>query len=232
MLDSVWAWLTEKPPPLPVWFLALGLLLGLASTFRYAVWRRTRLLATWVHESGHALAAISVGFSVRGIRIEKDTSGVTHTAGPARLLPRVFITAAGYPAPAALGAVLLYLLLSDLVNAGVAIVIIAGLAMLPLQRSARGWGITLLILIGSLGLICAPTWVASLSLAITTGYLCAASPRTIWELRRHPTHDGEEEHSDADILGALTRSRPGLWQAGFLLLSLSLPIAAVLLALG
>jgi hypothetical protein len=231
MLDSLWTWLTTQAPALPLWAVLAALAVGVATATSGKAWRRLRFFATWVHEGGHALAAITVGFSVHGIRIEKDTSGVTTTLGPDRRLPRILITAAGYPAPAALGAITLFLLLTQHTHAGVAVLIISAGAMLPLQRSIRGVGLTCIIAGIGAALIYAPTAVATLGIALITGYLCAASPRTIWELRRQAPK-GEDQHSDADTLASLTRIPRSMWQGIFLFLSLLLPALAALWALG
>lgn len=63
-----------------------------------------RLFVTFVHESGHALAAVLTGGHVGGLAVNANGSGVTFTAGGSRLL----ILPAGYLGAALFGAVLFY----------------------------------------------------------------------------------------------------------------------------
>lgn len=63
-----------------------------------------RLFVTFVHESGHALAALLSGGRVGGLTVFADGSGVTITAGGARWL----ILPAGYLGAALFGAALFY----------------------------------------------------------------------------------------------------------------------------
>jgi hypothetical protein len=65
-----------------------------------------RLLVTFFHEGGHALAALLTGGSVAGIGINPDGSGVTLSAGGLRLA----ILPAGYLGATAYGTLLLVLL--------------------------------------------------------------------------------------------------------------------------
>jgi hypothetical protein len=72
------------------------------------LWRwATRYVITAVHEAGHAVAAIGLTGrlrAVRSMRLRADTSGVTWSATGAGLRSQL-VTMAGYPAPGALGAV-------------------------------------------------------------------------------------------------------------------------------
>ena len=72
-----------------------------------ATWKWFGLFATLVHELGHAFAAILSGRVVKGIRIRRDHSGDAMSTGRGSLgtvLSGVF----GYPAPAIVGAALLW----------------------------------------------------------------------------------------------------------------------------
>jgi hypothetical protein len=65
-----------------------------------------RLFVTFVHEAGHALAALGTFGSVRRISLDWNGNGLTETAGGARLL----ISSAGYLSTTVYGAALLLLL--------------------------------------------------------------------------------------------------------------------------
>jgi hypothetical protein len=64
-----------------------------------------RLFVTYVHESGHALAALASGGQVVGFAVSADGSGVARTIGGSRAL----ILPAGYIGAALFGAILFYL---------------------------------------------------------------------------------------------------------------------------
>ncbi len=64
-----------------------------------------RLFVTFVHESGHAVAALLTGGKVGGMTVYATGAGVTLTAGGSRLL----ILPAGYLGAALFGAVVFYL---------------------------------------------------------------------------------------------------------------------------
>src|SRR5699024_12319039 len=61
------------------------------------------LLATITHEGGHALVALLTGRRLTGIRLNRDTSGVTLSRGRPRGAGIVVTLLAGYPAPALTG---------------------------------------------------------------------------------------------------------------------------------
>lgn len=65
-----------------------------------------RLFVTYVHESGHALAAIISGGKVVGFSVSSDGSGLARTIGGSRAL----ILPAGYIGAALFGAILFYLI--------------------------------------------------------------------------------------------------------------------------
>jgi hypothetical protein len=67
------------------------------------------LLATWFHEMGHGLAALTTGAHFDHMQIEADGSGVAHwqTVGEAGRLQRALVAASGPLAPALAGAALI-----------------------------------------------------------------------------------------------------------------------------
>jgi hypothetical protein len=73
-----------------------------------AVWQILRLAVTLVHELGHAMVGLAVGRRFTGFVLRGDMSGHAVTVGPSRGLGRVLSTWAGYPAPAVVGAVLVW----------------------------------------------------------------------------------------------------------------------------
>ena len=66
-----------------------------------------RLFTTWVHECGHALAAVVVGGHVSAITLQPDTSGLTQSLVPSSRLARGIVSSAGYLGAAAVGCLLM-----------------------------------------------------------------------------------------------------------------------------
>ena len=73
-----------------------------------AVWQVLRLAVTLVHELGHAMVGLAVGRRFTGFVLRGDMSGHAVTVGPTRGPGRVLSTWAGYPAPAVVGAALVW----------------------------------------------------------------------------------------------------------------------------
>ncbi len=65
------------------------------------------LFTTWVHESGHAIAAVLLGGRVASITIQSDTSGLTRSLMPASTLAQAIVASAGYLTASVVGCCLL-----------------------------------------------------------------------------------------------------------------------------
>jgi hypothetical protein len=87
--------------------------LSLALWFVPYAWVLTypfQLFVTFIHEGGHALAAVLTGNSVQSLSVSLDTSGLTETLIPqGGFFSRVLISSAGYVGAMAFGALLLWL---------------------------------------------------------------------------------------------------------------------------
>ncbi|MCU1264945.1 MAG: hypothetical protein JWM21_1263 [Acidobacteria bacterium] len=68
-----------------------------------------RLFVTFIHEGGHALAALLTGNSVQSLSVAMDTSGETYTT-KGGLFSQMFISSAGYLGSMAFGSLLLVLI--------------------------------------------------------------------------------------------------------------------------
>src|SRR5436305_7765037 len=69
-----------------------------------------KLFVTFIHEGGHALAAVLTGNSVRSLSVNIDTSGLTETmVAPGGFFSQLFISSAGYLSAIGFGALLLWL---------------------------------------------------------------------------------------------------------------------------
>lgn len=89
-------------------WLAPAIALAVIVALTPVLWRRLRLLVTLVHELGHAGAGVLVGRRFTGLLIRSDMSGHAVTVGRTRGAGLVATTWAGYPAPALLGALLVF----------------------------------------------------------------------------------------------------------------------------
>jgi hypothetical protein len=93
------------PIALPPTALVVIVLVAAALSIPRATWQVFGLFTTLVHELGHAVAAILTGRLVKGIRIHRNHSGDARSRGRgSAVLSGVF----GYPAPAIVGAALLW----------------------------------------------------------------------------------------------------------------------------
>jgi len=68
-----------------------------------------RIFVTFIHEGGHALAALLTGNSVASLSVATDASGLTYTS-EGGLFSQMFISSAGYLGSMAFGALLLVLI--------------------------------------------------------------------------------------------------------------------------
>lgn len=68
-----------------------------------------RIFVTFIHEGGHALAALLTGNSVASVSVATDASGLTQTTHGG-LISQIFISSAGYLGSMAFGALLLILI--------------------------------------------------------------------------------------------------------------------------
>jgi hypothetical protein len=68
-----------------------------------------RIFVTFIHEGGHALAALLTGNSVASLSVHMDTSGLTYTS-QGGLFSQIFISSAGYLGSMIFGALLLALI--------------------------------------------------------------------------------------------------------------------------
>src|SRR5215510_6809091 len=68
-----------------------------------------RIFVTFIHEGGHALAALITGNSVESLSVAMNASGETYTT-QGGLISQVFISSAGYLGSMAFGALLLVLI--------------------------------------------------------------------------------------------------------------------------
>src|SRR4029078_11884442 len=116
-----------------------------------------RIFVTFIHEGGHAIAALLTGNSVHSLSVSMDASGLTNTS-KGGLLSQMFVSSAGYLSSMAFGAFLLFLIRksvkSRVILLGCGILIAALTVVFCLFTSAfssAAWsGIPFTLLAGSL----------------------------------------------------------------------------------
>jgi len=69
-----------------------------------------RIFVTFIHEGGHALAALVTGNSVASLMVETNGGGLTQSITSGGLFSQIFISSAGYLGAMAFGALLLILI--------------------------------------------------------------------------------------------------------------------------
>lgn len=219
MLLDLWARATTTQPPLS-W--EVSLLLGVAAlvlTWSPLGYRWVRHLVTLVHEAGHAAVAALVGRRLTGIRLHRDTSGVTESRGRPRGPGMVATVLAGYPAPAFVG-----LAGAIALGAGYAAALLWGLvltcaAVLLLVRNLYGLWVVVVVGVG----VAVLSWTAPAPVLSGTAYLLVwalllAAPRSVVELHRGRGDRGGRG-SDPAQLRRLTGLPAGVWTAVFWLVT-------------
>lgn len=203
-------------PELGATGLVVVLLTAAAAVTWWPAWRVLRLAVTLVHELGHALVGVAVGRRFTGFVLRADMSGHTLTVGRPTGPGVVATTWAGYPAPAVLGAVVVWLAASGWSPLLLTALIIALLVALVFVRS----GLTGLVVLLSLASLGALWWwredaVQQHVLVGVGTVLIAGAWRHLGTVlgRVDPT-------SDPGVLGRLTGVPVLVWQASFVLVLL------------
>lgn len=195
--------------PLLVWVL----LLAVVALWLPPVWAVVRLAVTLVHELGHAVVGVLVGRQFTGFVLRGDMSGHAVTRGKPRGPGRVASTWAGYPAPAVVGAAMVWLAgrgwAAPFVTAVIAILLFA----LVRVRSV----LTAFVMVVAIGGSAALWWwrndTVQLHVLIGVGIVLIVGA---W---RHlsAVHRDRTGGSDPDVLAALTHVPRLLWNLSFAL---------------
>lgn len=199
-----------------------------------------RLFVTFIHEGGHALAALVTGNSVISLSVAADTSGLTYTT-QGGFFSRMLTSSAGYIGATAYGALLLVLIRKAaaryvlLGSAGLvlALTLIFGLAAPAINLSFwSGVPFTLIsgLVIGG-GLIAAALWASPRVAAFFASFLAVqcvlnalSDLKTIFFLS---TPFANETHTDALNMANLTGMPRIIWAAIWVAVSLAILSAAL-----
>ncbi|WP_338751403.1 M50 family metallopeptidase [Janibacter alittae] len=183
---------------------------GVAVTW-WPAWRVLRLVVTLVHELGHAVVGVAVGRRFRGFVLRADMSGHAVTVGPPRGAGVVATTWAGYPAPAIVGALLVWVAAKGWAAPVLSALLAAMLVALLFVRSL----LTALVVLVSLAAAFAVWWwrddpvqqhvLVGMGLVLLVG-----AWRHLAAVLGHV-----EASSDPGVLARLTGLPVVVWQLGF-----------------
>lgn len=227
---DLWKRLAQTQPPPTQETVALVAALAVALIAWPRSWRVLRQVVTIAHEAAHALVAVLTGRELSGIRLHRDTSGLTVTRGRPRGPGMVATLLAGYLGPGLLGllgalllssgrAVLLLWLLLALV-AGMVLWIRNAFGLLALTGCVA-------VLIGVTRYLDAVQQSAFALLVVV--FLLLAAPRAVFDLHRSRRPHGA---SDADQLARLTRVPAPFWVVVFALGTLASALVGARLLVG
>jgi hypothetical protein len=195
------------------------------------VWRGLRNAVTFVHEAGHAVAALAVGARVQRIRLRFDTSGDTSWSfrGRAGRARRFAVAAAGYPAPSAAGLAVAAAVVTGHAEGAVAVVAAAWLIVSVVWVRSL-WGICCALAGAAAGAVAWRFGHADTSLLVVAWLWLLGGLRAAWELIRLRPRRGDA--SDPGQMAAAVPSPAPLWAVLFVVLALAAAVGggALLLA--
>ena len=209
-VDGLWHRAFAAQPLPPLWLILGSGVLALAVVTSSRVWPAARIVVTIVHEGGHALMALMAGRRLAGVRLYRNTAGVTMSAGKTSGPGIVCTAAAGYPAPSLLGLGAAGLLAVGHLT-GMLLLSLALLAGLMIAvRNVYG----ILAVLATAGAVAAVCLFASAEVQAGFGYtmtwfLLLGGVRPVIELQRERQRG--RSRTDADQLARLTPVPGGAW---------------------
>lgn len=213
----------------PLWIVGLVAFLGAAVSLS-RLWPNVRIGATLFHELGHALAGLSIGGRVSKIRLETNTSGVTHwefsgRKGPGRLRT-AWVAAGGYLTPGLFGGLALFSYLTGWSRVfGTALVALIVIALLLWVRNLWGFLITSIIVVIGGGLLFSGIAGAEVLSILVASFLVTAGIRASFEHMSEP----RSQSSDSEVVAHNILIPRKVIQFYFLLMSILIPASLFLL---
>ncbi|TQJ36461.1 M50 family metallopeptidase [Arthrobacter sp. SLBN-122] len=197
----------------------LSLAAAVALSIPHGTWRYFGLLATTIHELGHAFAAVTSGQRLSGIRLRLDHSGTTTSYSRSRVAA-AWSCFWGYPVPAMVGAAFVWCGLRGWGPAAMAVSALVLAASLIFLRNLAGFLITAAAIAAAAVLtILAPASVVGHVAVIFGLALLVAAVRDLLKLTQvHVRRRGSLGTSDAYLLYRTTSVPSGVWIALFTLL--------------
>ena len=210
----------QAPAPVITWpEMLLTIAVAVALSIPRRSWRWFGLLATATHELGHAVAAVTTGQRLSGIRLRLDHSGTTTTYSRSRMAT-AWSCFWGYPVPALVGAALVWAGVSGWGPAAMAGgTVVLALSLLFL-RNLAGFLITGGAIVGTAALTVLVTAAFAGHAAVCLGLaLLVAAVRDLLKLAHvHVRRRERLGSSDAWLLYRATAIPSAVWIALFSLL--------------
>ncbi|WP_125610604.1 M50 family metallopeptidase [Specibacter cremeus] len=185
-------------------------------TIPRATWRWFGLYVTFVHELGHAFAALMTGRVVHGLRIALDHSGQLTSSGRGGR-GAVWSGFWGYPAPAVVGAALVWSVSAGWAGAALSIGALVLLVTLVFLRNLAGIAVALCsaAIAQALVVFAPPPAVGYIVLALGAALLVGSVRDWFKVAAVHARHRNRLATSDAFILARSTSIPAVLWLAAF-----------------
>lgn len=203
-------------PSIPITLLLAILALAIVLSIPRASWRWFGLYVTFVHELGHAFAALTTGRVVHGLKIGMDHSGQLVSSGR-RGFSATWSGFWGYPAPAVVGLALVWSVSAGWAGAAASIGALVLLLALIFLRNFTGVVVALVsaAIAQCLVMFTEPqtvSWVV-LVLGISLG---VGSVRDFFKVAAvHTRRRSHLSSSDAYLLAQATRTPSFIWLTGF-----------------
>ncbi|MBG6084414.1 M50 family metallopeptidase [Zhihengliuella flava] len=180
-------------------------------------WRFFGLYVTYVHELGHAVAALTTGRLVRGIRLRLDHSGEMISAGRGRA-SQIWAGFWGYPAPAIAGAAMVWAAAAGWASAALSIGALVLLVSLVFIRNLTGAVVAVACAAAAQALVVwGAAWIVSLAVLVLGIGLCVGSVRDWFKVVSVHVRGRYRATSDAYLLRAASGVPSVVWLAGFAL---------------
>ena len=220
-------------PAVPGTVLAGIVAVAIVLSIPRATWRWFGLYVTFVHELGHAFAALMTGRYVHGLKIGLDHSGQLVSSGR-RGFSATWSGFWGYPAPAAVGAALVWSVSAGWAGAAMSIGALVLLVALIFLRNFTGIMVALLsaAVAQLLVMLAGPLTVSYVVLALGIA-LGVGSVRDFFKVAAvHTSRRHQLASSDAYILARATGMPSAVWLTGFALVIAACAASSVCLLRG
>ncbi|MEO5609099.1 MAG: M50 family metallopeptidase [Ornithinibacter sp.] len=229
--EAVWARVvpTSEPLTLASRDVAVVLLIAAVAVLVPALWRVVRLLVTLVHELGHAGVGVLVGRRFTGFVLRGDMSGHAVTVGPSRGPGLVATTWAGYPAPAVVGALGVWLAVHGWAAPVLTAILVALVAVTLRVRSLLTAAV-----VGAVGLTAGALWwqagdARQAQVVVGVGVVLLVGA---WRHLGAVLGTGRDSGSDPAALGRMTGIPRAVWSGTFVIVCAAMTWVSVNTLLG
>ena len=233
VITRLWDRVSGSQPLPPGWLIVVTAVAALLIVANTGTWRPAGKVITIAHEGGHALVSVLSGRRLDGIRLHRDSSGVTYSRGKRTGPGLVLTAAAGYVMPSLLGAGAALLLAQRHLTAMLWLALVLLAATFLAIRNVFG-AVAVLATAGAVFVVSyyAPPEVQAGFAYLAVWFLLFGGIRPVLELARGRSRSRNwARASDADQLAQMTGVPAGLWVALFGLVAvLALAGGATLLA--